>query len=192
VESALLNLGITLRYEKSSRPAGYAIFASLLGYVFVFCSLVLIVKIPFDIVKESKQSNWPTAVATIEQRAVQRTYRRGYEWHIETEVRYTVDGEEMTSSIRSRVGSYGEEQGMYRWASQHPPGTPLPLRYDPQRHNMVVLDGGDMPESGSQVQGDLQMLLIFSVLSVTLITIGRVLQRRREERSMLNRDNTNE
>jgi hypothetical protein len=32
------------------------------------------------------------------------------------------------------------------------------------------------------------MLLIFSVLSVTLLTIDRVLQRRREERSMPNGD----
>ncbi len=77
---------------------------------------------------------------------------------------------------------------MYRWASQHPPGTPLPLRYDPQHHDIVVLDRGDVSESGSQTPRDLQMLLIFSVLSVTLLTIDRVLQRRREERSMPNGD----
>ena len=65
---------------------------------------------------------------------------------------------------------------MYRWASQHPPGTPLPIRYDPQHHNNIVLDAGDMPESGTQVLGDLQMLLIFSVLSITLRAIGRMLQ----------------
>ena len=152
----------------------------------------MIVKTPIDSYQESKQANWPSVVATITQQTVRRTYSRGYQWHIETEVRYTVDGEELTSSIHSRVASSGEERDMYRWASQHPPGTPLRLRCDPQHHNMVVLDGGDMPESGSQVPGDLQMLLIFSVLSVTLVTIGRVLQRRREERSMLNRDNTNE
>jgi hypothetical protein len=53
-------------------------------------------------------------------------------------VRYTVNGEELTSSSDSRVASSGEERDMYRWASQHPPGTPLPLRYDPQHHNMIV------------------------------------------------------
>jgi hypothetical protein len=164
----------------------------MFGFLFGVVALVMIVKTPIDVYRESQQAKWPSVVATITQQTVRRTYSRGYQWHIETEVRYAVDGEGLTSSIHSRVASSGEERDMYRWASQHPPGTPLPLRYDPQHHNMVVLDGGDMPESGSQVQGDLQMLLIFSVLSVTLITIGRVLQRRREERSMLNRDNTNE
>jgi hypothetical protein len=164
----------------------------LFGFLFGLVAVVMIFKTPIDVYREGNQAKWPSVVATITQQTVRRTYSRGYQWHIETEVRYTVNGEELTSSIHSRVASSGEERDMYRWDSQHPPGSPLPLRYDPQHHNMVVLDGGDMPESGSQVPGDLQMLLIFSVLSVTLLAIGRVLQRRREERSMLNRDNTNE
>ena len=170
-------MAIELRYQRSSRPSGYAMFASLIGYILVFCCMVLIVKTPLDIYKEKKQAQWPSVLATIEQRTVQRTYSRGYQWHIETEVRYTVDGEELTSTLHSRTASFGEKQAMYQWASQHPPGTPLPLRYDPQHHNMVVSDGGNMPASGSQVPGDWQMLLIFSVLSVTLIAIGRVLRR---------------
>ena len=182
-------MAIALRLGKSGRTVGYV---SLLGFLFALCTLVMIVKAPIDAYQENKHAKWPTVLAAIQQQTVRKTYHRGYEWQIETEVRYTVDGEELTSSIHSRVASYGEERDMYRWASQHPPGTPLPIRYDPQHHNMVVLDGGDMPESGSQLPGDLQMLLIFSVLSVTLIAIGRVLRGRREESGTLNRDNTNE
>ena len=81
---------------------------------------------------------------------------------------------------------------MYQWASQHPPGTLLPIRYDPQHHDTVVPDAGDMPETGSKVPEGLQSLLIFSVLSIILIAIGRVLRSRRKESSMLNRDNINE
>ena len=112
------------------------------------------------------------------QSTVRKSYQKGYEWHIETEVRYLVDGKELTSSIHSRVATSGDERDMYRWVSQHPPGTPLPIRYDPEHHNTIVPVAGDMPETGSQVAGDLQMLLIFSVLSVALITIGRMLKRR--------------
>ena len=180
---------ITLRYEKSSQS--WSLVYLLFGFSFGLVALIMVLKAPIDAYRESRQAKWPSVVATITQQTVRRTYSRGYQWHIETEARYTVDGEELTSSIHSRVASSGEERDMYRWASQHPPGTPLPLRFDPQHHNMVVLGGGDMPESGSQLTGDLQILLIFLVLSVTLITTGRVLQRRREERSMLNRDNTN-
>jgi hypothetical protein len=169
-------MAITLRYEKSgrSRSLVYPVF----GFSFGIVALIMILKTPIDVYRESQQAKWPSVVAAITNQTVRRTYSRGYQWHIETEVRYTVDGEELASSIHSRVGSSGGERDMYGWASQHPPGTSLPIRYDPQHHNTIVLDAGDMPESGSQVPGDMQMLLIFSVLSITLITIGRVLQRR--------------
>ena len=182
-------MAIALRLGKSGRPVGYV---SLLGFLFALCTLVMIVKAPSDAYQENKRAKWPTVLATIQQQTVRKTYHRGYEWQIETEVRYTVDDETLTSSIHSRVGYSGDEREMYRWASRHPPATSLPIRYDPQQHNTVVPDAGDMPETGPQVADDLKMLLIFSVLSVTLVTIGRVLQRRREESGTLNRDNTNE
>jgi hypothetical protein len=171
-------MAVALRLGKSGRPVGYV---SLLGYLFALCALVVIVKAPLDVYQENKHSKWSTVLATIEQQTVRKTYHKGYQWQIETEVRYRVDGEDLTSSIHSRVASSGDEREMYRWASQHPPGTPLPIRYAPEHHDTVVPAPGDMPETGSQVLGDLQMLLMFSVLSVTLIAIGRVLQRRREE-----------
>jgi hypothetical protein len=164
----------------------------MFGFLFGVVAIVMIVKTPIDVYRESQQAKWPSVVATITQQVVRKYSGRQDVWRIESEVRYSVDGEVLTSSIHSRVASSGDEREMYQWASQHPPGTPLPIRYDPGHHDTVVPDAGDMPESGSQVPGDLQMLLIFSVLSVTLITIGRVLQRRREERNMLNRDDTNE
>src|SRR6266851_3018523 len=154
------DMAITLRYEKSrpSRSLVYPVFGFAVGVV----ALLMIVKTPIDIYQESKQVKWPSVVATITQQTVRRPYSIGYQWHIEAAVRYTVDGEELTSSNHSRVASSGEERDMYRWASQHPPGTPLPIRYDPEHHDTIVPDAGDMPETGSQVLGDLQMLLIFS------------------------------
>jgi hypothetical protein len=169
-------MAITLRYEKSgqSRSLVYLVF----GFSFGLVALIMILKTPIDVYRESQQTKWPTVVATITQQTVRRTYNRGYQWYIETEVRYTVDSEELASSIHSGVGSSGEERNMYGWASQHPPGTSLPIKYDPRHHNTIILDAGDMPESGSEVRGDVLMLLSFLVLSITLITIGRVLQRR--------------
>jgi hypothetical protein len=152
--------------------------SSVFGFAFGVVALLLIVKIPIDVYRENEQAKWPIVVATITQSNVLRTYHKGYEWHIETEVRYLVDGKEQTSSIHSRVASSGEEREMYQWASQHSPGTSLPIRYDPEHHDTVVPDAGEMPETGSQMLGDWQMFLIFSVLAATLIIIGRVLQRR--------------
>jgi hypothetical protein len=158
------------------------------GFAFGVVALLLIVKIPMDVYRENRQAQWPSVVATITQSNVRRTYRKGYEYRIEAEVRYLVDGKEQASIIHSRVASSGDEREMYRWVSQHPAGTPLPIRYDPDHHDTVVPDAGDMPETGSQVPGDWQMLLVFSALSVTLIAIGRVLRGRQEESGTLNRD----
>ena len=183
-------MAITLRRGKSSGSWPFVSF--VFGFAFGVVALLLIVKIPTEVYRENKQAKWPSVVATITQSTVRKSYHMGYEWHIETEVRYLVDGKEQASSIHSRVASSGDEREMYRWVSQHPPGTPLPIRYDPEHHDTVVPDAGNMPETGSQVLGDWQMLLIFSVLSVTLIAIGRVLRSRRQESSMLKRDNRNE
>lgn len=182
-------MAITLRRGKSSGSWPFVSF--VFGFAFGFVALLLIVTIPLDVYRENKQAQWPSVLATITQSNVLKTYRKGYEYRIEAGVRYLVDGKEQASSIHSRVASFGDEREMYRWVSQHPPGTPLPIRYDPDRHDTVVPDAGDMPETGSQVPGDSQMLLLFSALSAALIAIGRVLRGRQEESGTLNRDNTN-
>jgi hypothetical protein len=174
-------MAITLRYEKSSRSRSVG-FAGFLGFLFALCALAVVAKTTIDGYRESKQAKWPTVVATITQQTVRQAIdakSRSAVWHIESEVRYTVDGETLTSNIHSRVsGNTTEQRAMRGWVSQHSPGTALPIRYDPQHHNIVVPDLGDMPETGPQVADDLKMLLLFSALSITFITIGRVLQRR--------------
>jgi hypothetical protein len=168
-------MAITFRYEKSSRSYGYL---SVLGFVFVLGALLMIVKTATDTYQESKQAKWPSVVATITQQVVRKYSGRHDVWRIESEVRYSVDGETLTSNMHSRVGGFTELRAMRSWASQHQPGTPLPVRYDLQHHNTVVPDAGDMPESGSQVPDDLMTVLIFLLLSIALVTIGRILQRR--------------
>jgi hypothetical protein len=170
-------MAITLRYEKSSRSRSLAYL--VFGFLFGLVALIMILKTPIDAYRERQQAKWPSEVATITQQVVRKYSGRQDVWRIESEVRYSVDGEVLASSIHSGVsGSMTKQRAMRGWVSQHPPGTSLPIRYDPRHHNIVVLDAGDIPESGSQVPGDMLMLLSFSVLSITLITIGRMLQRR--------------
>jgi Protein of unknown function (DUF3592) len=179
LESVFWNMAITFRVQKSGRPPRYL---SVFVFFFALCALVMIVKTGIDTYPENKQSKWPSAVATITRQTVQKipAGSRG-EWYIESVVRYSVDGEELTSSTRSHGGAFWEESSMRRWASRHPPGTSLPIRYDPQLHTTVVLEAGDMPESGPQAPDDLKAILLFSALSITLIIIGRWLQHRQVE-----------
>jgi hypothetical protein len=179
LESVFGNMAITFRVEKAGRPPrALRVFA----FFFALCALAMTVKTGIDAYRENKQAQWPSVVATITRLTVQKIPAGSHgEWYIEFVVRYSVDGEELTSSTRSHGGAFWEELYMRRWASRHPPGTPLPIRYDPQNHSKVVLEAGDMPESGPQAQDDLEAILFFSALAVILVILGRLLQRRQLE-----------
>jgi uncharacterized protein DUF3592 len=181
---------IAIKLEKSDQRVR---FLKVLGYILVFCTLVLIAMTAIDAYKENVHAHWPSAVATITQQTVRKipAGSRG-EWYIESSVRFSVGGEELRSSTRSGGGAFWEEFSMRRWASQHPPGTSLSIRYDPQHPGNIVPDAGTMPGSEPQAEQDLGLTLLFMLLSAACMTIGRVLQCRQEESNMPNRDNTNE
>jgi hypothetical protein len=131
-------MAIILRYEKSNRS--WSVVPPVFGFAFGVVALLIIVKIPIDVYRENKQAKWPSVVATITQSSVRKSYHKGFEWRIETEVRYLVDGKEQTSSIHSHVASSGDEREMYQWASQHPRGTPLPLVAGSSHHARLAHD----------------------------------------------------
>jgi Protein of unknown function (DUF3592) len=170
---------ISHRYEKSGQKVTLAGWLRLIGFFLGVCALVAIVKTSICTYQESEHAKWPSVVAIITQQTVRKIPAGSHgEWYIESVLRYSVNGEELTSSTHSGGGAFWEELSMRKWASRHPPGTSLPIRYDPQHHDTVVPDAGDMPESGPQVPDDLKMILIFLVPSITLVTTGRMLQRR--------------
>lgn len=149
----------------------------LIGFFLGVCALVAPVKTGVNTYQENVHAKWPSAVATITQQTVRKIPAGSHgEWYIESLLRYSVDGEELTSSTHSGGGAFWEEFSMRRWASRHPSGTSLPIRYDPQHHNTIVPDAGDMPESGPQVSDDLKTILIFLLPSIALVTTSRVLR----------------
>jgi len=171
-------MGVSIRVGKSTRSPGYL---GIFGGVLAFAALVFLIKLPIDASRESRIAKWPTISATVSQMSVRRFQSgRDTAWRIEGLVRYSIPGETLTSSIRSRAGGIDERRAMREWVSRHGPGTSLPVRYDPQSPDVVAPGGGDMPESGSQVPDDEIALAVLALLSVTLITIDRALQRNRD------------
>jgi hypothetical protein len=162
---------MTIRLEKSGRSMGYL---RVLGSLCILCALGTLVKTGIDIDQEKKHARWPSAVATITQRSVREFMNgRDHAWRIDCQVRYTAGGKELTSDIHSGIGGFLDERAMRQWASQHPAGTPLPIRYDPGHYNIVVPDIGAMPETGTQVRSDVKAVLFFCIVSIILLTISR-------------------
>jgi len=170
-------MAITIRLEKSKRSMGYL---KLLGYFFLLCASATLIATIIDAYKEYKHAKWTRVNATITKQTVRHFMNGRHEaWRIESEVQYPVEGQEMTANVSSGIGNVLDEKAMRRWAAQHPPGTSLLVRYDPEHPDTVVPDAaGDMPESRRQVPDDLKGILLFLVLSGACITIGRLRERR--------------
>ena len=61
------------------------------------------------------------------------------------------------------------------WVDKHPPGTEMTVRYDPAKHNKVVLVATDMPRAGGpHSANDLKLLGFFAASSVLLLSLARV------------------
>src|ERR1700739_2331845 len=65
-------MAIALRLGRSGQPVGYR---SVLSFLFVLFSLVMVVKTAIDTYQEHKHAEWPSVVATISQETV-RTLTR--------------------------------------------------------------------------------------------------------------------
>jgi Protein of unknown function (DUF3592) len=153
----------------------------VVGFLLGLCALATCVRTVIDAYKESAEARWPRVNATITRQAIGESFVGRYHdrsvWYIQSELRYSVRGQELTSSVRSRTSS-SERAAMRKWVAQHQPGTYLAIRFDPQHHDVAIPDAGDMPESGPEAPDDLKMFLLFLLPSIALITVGRALQRR--------------
>ena len=139
-----------------------------------------------DFYKETKHAEWPPVAATVNWSIVQQATQprlRSAEtervWYVESQVHYTVDGQEARSSVRSRITSFRETRDEMRaWVSRHGAGTTLPMRYDPKQPADAVLDAAaDMPEAGPKTGDDLKMFLVFLLATIVFASAAWLARR---------------
>jgi len=176
----VLDTTLSLQHRKSA-PVGLSFRLLVVGFLLGLCALATGVKTAVDAYKENAEAKWPRVIATITRQAVGESFVGRYNsrsvWYIQSQLRYSVGGQELTSSVRSRTSS-SQRAAMRKWVARHQPGTCLAVRYDPKYHDIAIPDAGDMPESGPEAPDDLKMFLIFLLPCIALITAGRALQRR--------------
>jgi hypothetical protein len=175
-------MAFTLKLEQAKRPVSTL---RILGFILVFCTLVMMIKLAIDKNRETTRASWRTAEAIIRRQNVREFMNgRHQAWRIESEVTYPVGDTTLTTVVQSGIGEYLEERTMHRWASQHPPGTTLFIRYDPEHPATAVPDTvSGMPESGPQVPEDVKGILLFMLLSLAAFTAARWFRPRQESSS---------
>jgi hypothetical protein len=106
--------------------------------------------------------------------------REGY--HIHCRLSYAVGAERNVTNVYSRdvpsrnVWQYPPNQigPLEEWVDEHPPGTPIVVRYDPADHAKVVLVGANMPLVGPRTQNNVKLLEFLAASFLVLLMIARI------------------
>jgi len=101
-------------------------------------------------------------------------------YHIRCRLSYVVGDEQNVTTVLSMnvsapgVWQYPRRQigPLEQWIDEHPPGTPMLVRYDPARHTEVVTT--DKLVGGPHTQGNIKLLEVCAVSFVILLAIARI------------------
>ena len=158
--------------------------AAFLGFFAGLCTLFVLVVTAVEAWQEHTQAQWPETTARVEGCTLDQTSTgRRNRYYIDCRLSYALGTEEIAAHVYSapapsrEVWQYPPNQigPLEDWVDRHPPGTPMAVRYDPAKHNKIVLVATDMPRAGGpHTANDLKLLGFFTASSVLLLTIARV------------------
>ncbi|HKV92112.1 MAG TPA: DUF3592 domain-containing protein [Candidatus Angelobacter sp.] len=160
---------------------------NLIGLLVLFtglCAIFALVVSVSDSWREHMQQNWPQATAVIKHCSVDPyvPFRRAGGtpiWYIRCQIGYSVHGNQIEASIRSRStksGWGGSLEAMHEWVYRNRPGSPIIIHYDPNAPQTAALIATDMPDAGPRTPNNLKLFLIASVFCLGLWMIARHLR----------------
>lgn len=158
--------------------------AGLLGLFAGLCTLFALVVTAGEAWQEHAQAQWLETTARVDQCTLHQTSTgRRDRYYIDCRLSYAVGTEQIAAHAYSapvpsrEVPQYPPNQigPLEDWLDRHPPGTPMAVRYDPVKHNKMVLVATDMPRAGGpHTANDLKLLGVFAASSVLLLSLARV------------------
>ncbi|MFZ0955377.1 MAG: DUF3592 domain-containing protein [Candidatus Sulfotelmatobacter sp.] len=156
--------------------AGLGLFAG-------FCSIFVLVVTVAQGWQERAQAQWPQAKAQVQRCGLDTyTHRRIESYWINCRISYLVGAEQIVTQVHSRSASTSRrvilqhpalQFGlMQAWVDQHPPGTPITVRYDPAKHQKAVLAATDMPLAGPRTPENVKLLEVTAGICALLLAIA--------------------
>lgn len=157
-----------------------AVFAGL-------CTLFALVATAAEAWQENAQARWPLVTARLEKCALDRistgrrrgvyidcrlSYVTGTERHVATAYSATAPSPEVWQYPPNQLQPFAD------WVDEHPPGTPIEVRYDPANRNKVILASDFMPRGGPHTPGNLKLLGVCAVVFLALLTIALITRQR--------------
>ena len=157
---------------------------AFLGLFAGLCTLFALVVTAGEAWQEHAQAQWPETTARVEECTLHQTSTgRRDRYYIDCRLKYAVGAEQIAAHVYSapvpsrEVWQYPPNQigPLEDWVDTHPPGTEMAVRYNPARHNKMVLVATDMPRAGGpHTANNLKLLGFFAASSVLLLSLARV------------------
>jgi hypothetical protein len=159
---------------------GLMVLVVLLGLCTIFASVVTAAQAW----QEHAQARWPEVTARVDTCGLNKssTGQRHGSYYISCRLSYAVGAEQNTTNVYStkvpppEVQQYPPNQiGPFEeWVDQHPPGTPIVVRYDPAHHTKVVLVADYMPRGGPHTPNNMKLLEFLAGGFLVLLAIARI------------------
>ena len=97
-------------------------------------------------------------------------------YYIRCHLKYVVGGEQNVTTVLSKnvsLGVWRDRVGpLEQWIDEHPPGTPILVRYDPADHKQVVTT--DKLVGGPHTQSNIKICEVCAGSFVVLLAIARI------------------
>lgn len=158
--------------------------AALLGAFAGLCTIFALVVTVAEAWEEHAEARWPETVARVDRCYLHQTSTgRRNQYYIDCLLSYEVSTEQIAAHVYSatvpsrEVPQYPPNQigPLEDWVDVHPSGTSMAVRYDPAKHDKMVLVATDMPRaSGPHTANDLKLMGFFAVSSVLLLSLARI------------------
>ena len=158
---------------------GLIVLVIFLGLCTLFASVVTVAQAW----QEHVQARWPELTARVDECGLERTSSNGRrKFHIRCRLSYAVGAEQHATDIYSgnvpapEIWQYPPNQiaPFEEWVEEHPPGTPLVVRYDPTNHTKVVLETAYMPLGGARTPNNVKLLEFVAGGFLILLAIARI------------------
>jgi hypothetical protein len=155
------------------------LLVALLGLCTIFAAVVTVA----EAWQEHAQARWPQVTARVDECGLTRTSTgRRQSFYIRCRLSYAAGAERNLARISSGyvpspdVWQYPPNQiaPFEKWVDEHPPGTPVVVRYDPTMHTKVVLVANYMPRGGPRTPNNVKLLEFFAGSFLVLLTIARI------------------
>ena len=154
----------------------------LLVVLFGMCAIFASVVTAGEAWREHARAQWPEVTASIDRCGLTRTSTGRNKFYIRCQLSYAVGSERNVTNVYSRnvpspnVWQYPPNQiGPFeKWVDEHPPGTPITVRYDPADHAKVVLMANYMPGGGLRTPSNVKLLEFLAGSFLVLLTIARI------------------